>query len=121
MGPCHCQLHTLSVLRDSRQKREGGIRTASFLDEGLCALGCFLFLEVDDGEGGAAGADEGAAELVSETAGAACDEGDLGEEGDVSEETCRLGKWGRTLPAMEKSGRYFSLRALAATSLDHRT
>ena len=53
------------------------ILTACSLDEldgGLLGL---LLLEVDDGEGGAAGLDEGATELVAETARGARHDGDL--------------------------------------------
>ena len=48
------------------------ILTACSLDEldgGLLGL---LLLEVDDGEGGAAGLDEGATELIAKAAGGAC-------------------------------------------------
>ena len=54
-----------------------GILTACSLDELLGGVLGLLLLEVDDGEGGAAGLDERAAELVAETAGGAGDERDL--------------------------------------------
>ena len=91
------------------------ILTACSLDEldgGLLGL---LLLEVDDGEGGAAGLDEGAAELVPETARGPSDETDLDRGKGGCERACRKRKRSaRTLLAMEKSGRVLTTRALAA-------
>ena len=65
---------------------EAGILTACRLDELLGGRLRLLFLEVDDGERGAAGLDECAAELVPETTRGAGDDADLygDETGSVS-------------------------------------
>ena len=57
------------------------ILTACSLDELLGGVLCLLLLEVNDGERGAAGLDEGAAELVPKTARGPGDKADLGRGG----------------------------------------
>ena len=96
------------------------MRTAGFRDEGFCAFGGLFLLEVDDGEGRAAGADEGATEFVAEAAGAACDESDLRRLCERQKHVA-AGRARQTLPAIEKSWRNFSFRALWATWEFHRT
>ena len=62
---------------EAEGRMEAMILTACCLNELLRCVLRLLFLEVDNGERGAAGLDERAAELVPEPAGGAGDDGDL--------------------------------------------
>lgn len=92
--------------------------TACCFDELLCCLLCFVFLQVDNGERGAARLHERSAELEPKPARCAGDHRDLQVRVRASGRigTTRVKGW-RTLLAMEKSGRVLTTRALAATSL----